>query len=513
MSRSINTLFPFFIIVLLLSCGSFRNQQDAEDTKTFEADWLSLEQYEVPEWFKDAKLGIFIHWGPYAVPAYCNEWYPNRMYDSTYTRNHPGLSWYPYGYHLETYGNQKNFGYKDFIPQFKAEKFDPEAWVDLFENAGAKYIVPVGEHHDGFAMYASTLTRWNSVEMGPKRDVAGEIAEAARDRGLKFGISSHYTTNWTYYRKDPNFDTSDPEYFDLYGRPHEDDAPPDQEFVDHFTARTREMIDLYKPDLIWFDGGLSVPEFMHAKMDIAAYYYNKGVEWNKGLVYNYKNNDLHHWPDGCGVLDIERGKLKDIRKEPWQTDTALGLYNWGYTRRMVVKSTDNVLDDLIDIVSKNGNLLLNVSPMADGTIPEAQKKVLMEMGDWLAINGEAIYGTRPWKIFGEGPTSEDLEDTHMAERRNLDRVYTKEDIRFTRKGRDIYVICMGDAGKEILVENLRKDSPYWDYEIHEIRMLGSEEVLEYDLTEAGLRILLPENGPDTRLASAFKIVAGKIKGS
>ena len=498
----------FVVGNLLFACNQ---QPNSNETKTvYTADWQSVQNYEVPTWFNDAKLGIFIHWGPYAVPAYCNEWYPCRMYDSTYVRRAGGMEWDVYNYHRETYGDQKKFGYKDFIPMFKAEKFDAGEWLDIFERAGAKYIVPVAEHHDGFAMYASTVTKWNSKDMGPMRDIAGELAKESRTRGLKFGLSSHYAENWYYYNFDDKFDTVDPENEGLYGRPHPDGVPADKAFLRKFEMRTKDFIDQYQPDLIWFDGALNAHEGMETKLELLSYYYNRAQEWDKGVVYNYKNNSRHIWPDGCAVLDIERGKLKDIRKEPWQTDTALGIYNWGYTNQMLVKSPDNVIDDLIDIVSKNGNLLLNISPTAEGIIPEDQQKVLFALGDWLKVNGEAIYGSRPWKKYGEGPTIEDLGSSHMAERKNLNRKFASDDFRFTRKGKDIYAICVGQPKESVLITTLKKDSPYYDYEIDRIEILGYNKPVNFEIKEEGLLIKIPADCKISEYATTFKIVSGKL---
>ncbi|TGV04167.1 alpha-L-fucosidase [Flavivirga rizhaonensis] len=507
----INILITTICILFFLSACKEKNEQIVDLQENYRPDWQSVQKYEVPKWFNDAKLGIFIHWGPYAVPAYCNEWYPNRMYDSTYTRKHGDLSWNVYKHHKETYGDQKKFGYKDFIPMFKAEKFDPKEWLDVFEQSGAKYIVPVGEHHDGFAMYASNITKWNSLNMGPKRDIAGELAKETRARGLKFGISSHFSENWYYYKHDEKFDTSDPENFGLYGRPHPEGQPADKQFLKLFEDRTKDMINLYEPDLLWFDGALNAHEGMPTKLELLSYYYNHALDLKKEVVFNYKNNSRHIWPDGCAVLDIERGKLNDIRKEPWQTDTALGVFNWGYTEKMIVKSPNVVIDGLIDIVSKNGNLLLNVSPKADGTIPENQKYVLSELGNWLAINGESIYESRPWKIFGEGPTLEDLNVTHMSERKNAGLVFSDSDFRFTQRGKDFFIICLGVPKEQVLIKALKKDSPLYDYEIESIELLGSKLKIEYEVLEAGLNIKIPSGDIVSPYATVFKIVSGDLK--
>ncbi|NMH89932.1 alpha-L-fucosidase [Flavivirga algicola] len=511
----IKNTFKIAFLLIVISCQSKKQENNKPDSLSnnsilYKPNWQSVKAYQTPEWFNNAKLGIFIHWGPYAVPAYCNEWYPCRMYDSTYVRNQGGMTWNVYQHHKETYGDHKKFGYKDFIPMFKAEKFDAKVWLDIFEQAGAKYIVPVGEHHDGFAMYASKITKWNSLNMGPMRDIAGELAKETRSRGLKFGMSSHYAENWYYYKFDEKFDTTDPENVGLYGRPHEEGVPADAAFLKLFENRTKDMIDQYHPDLIWFDGALNAHENMTTKLELLSYYYNQANEWGKEVVFNYKNNTRHIWPDGCAVLDIERGKLNDIRKEPWQTDTALGIYNWGYTNGMIVKSPDHVIDDLIDIVSKNGNLLLNVSPKADGTIPEKQKLVLAELGKWLKVNGEAIYNSRPWKKFGEGETVENLKHTHMAERKNLERVFKSSDIRFTSKGKDIYAISMGKPEKEILIKSLKKKSPLYDYKISHIEILGSDVIPEYEIREDGLLIKIPEGFQVSNYATSFKIAGGDL---
>ncbi len=482
----------------------------ANRSEKYIADWQSFEDYQVPEWFKDAKFSIFIHWGPYSVPAYRNEWYPNTMYDSLHVRTIDGKRYHPYQYHKDTYGDQKEFGYKDFIPMFKAEKFDAEQWADIFYRSGAKYVVPVGEHHDGFAMYASTLTRWNSVNMGPKRDIVGELAKEIRANGMKLGISSHFAENWYYYKHSDEFDTNDPENSDLYGRVHEEGAPADAEFLKEFEDRTKEFIDLYKPDLIWFDGAFNAHEGMLAKLNIMAYYYNRAIDWGKEVVLNYKNNERHVWRDGCAVLDIERGKLHGIRQQAWQTDTSVGRYNWGYASDMIIKSANEIIDELIDIVSKNGNMLLNIAPMSDGTIPDDQVALLLEIGDWLKINGEGIYGTRPWKVYEEGPTNQNLaKNTHMNELSAVNTKYTGDDFRFTTNGRDIFALCLTRPEGSVSIKILHKDSPYYDYQIKSVSILGYGAV-EYDLTPEALVIDVPADAKLCQEAVVFKIEAGEL---
>ncbi len=493
------------------SCATTSQEGTKGDVKkVYTADWNSFDDYETPQWFSDAKFGIFIHWGPYCVPAYRNEWYPCNMYDSTFYRTVNGEVYHPFNHHKATYGDQKTFGYKDFIPMFKAEKFDAVEWADIFERSGAKYVVPVGEHHDGFAMYASTITRWNSVDMGPKRDIVGELAKAVRATGSKLGVSSHFSENWYYYKHSDEFDTGDPQYADLYGRPHEEGAPADAKFLKEFEDRTKEIIDLYEPDLLWFDGAFNAHEGMYSKLDIMAYYYNRAQEWDKGVVLNYKNNDRHTWRDGAAVLDIERGKLDGIRSMPWQTDTSLGRYNWGYSSNMIVKTANEIIDELIDIVSKNGNMLLNIAPKSDGTIPDDQVKVLLEIGEWLKVNGEGIYATRPWKLSEEGPTVQDLGgNSHMNELKAKDTKFTGQDFRFTTNGRDIYAISLGMPEKEVAIKTLHKDSEYYDYKIKSVSILGYGKV-NYKLTDKALIIDVPADAKLTEEAVIFKIEAGDL---
>ncbi|MDZ8117841.1 alpha-L-fucosidase [Pontiella sp. NLcol2] len=403
-----------------------------------EPDWDSIRShYQCPEWFRDAKFGIFLHWGPYSVPAYGSEKYPKYMYYPTRgERNGMDI----YSHHIKTYGDLSAFGYKDFIPLFKAEKFDATEWVNLFNDAGAKYVVPVAEHHDGFAMYDSKYTRWNVVNMGPKRDTMRELADATRKAGLKFGVSSHFANHRGYFsKKDPGWDTNDPHYQDLYWKKIERGSKPSREFMELWWNRTTDIIDQYEPDLLWFDFGLDKPGWDSMHKRILAYYYNKGIDWKKGVVFQDKNMKNASFPEDLIVLDIERGRMSEIRKLPWQTDTAVGKFSWGYIQGEQYKTSDYLLDELIDIVSKNGCLLLNIGPKADGTIPEEDKAILREMGAWLKLNGEAIYGSRPWKIYGEGPTK--ISAGHHSEQENADNV--SADIRFTQKGDTLYAISLG----------------------------------------------------------------------
>ncbi|MFL5807860.1 MAG: alpha-L-fucosidase, partial [Roseiflexaceae bacterium] len=290
------------------------------DSSAFEPTWESLQQYAVPEWYQDAKFGIFIHWGVYAVPAYDNEWYPRNMYLKGSAA---------YEHHRQRYGDQSHFGYKDFVPQLTAEQWNPERWADLFARSGAKYVVPVGEHHDGFPMYDCSYTDWNAAKIGPHRDIVSELERAVRQRGLKFGVSSHRAFNWSYYTFAPEFDTADSRFAGLYGTPHAptpliSDRPRElrqtvpQTFLDDWLARTNEIVDKFRPDLLWFDFCFEGPEFEPYRKQFAAYYYNRAREWGTGVVINYKHEA---YPEGIAVLDLERGRLDRIRDAIWQTVT------------------------------------------------------------------------------------------------------------------------------------------------------------------------------------------------
>lgn len=488
--------------LVLAVCGGV--EAAAQTPKKFEANWDSLRQYRVPEWFADAKFGIFLHWGPYAVPAFGNEWYPRRMYLRNQTDTAGKKSERPeivFGHHEKTWGPVSKFGYKDFIPMFRAEKWDPEAWADLFAKSGARYVVPVAEHHDGFAMYASSLTRWNAKSMGPKRDVVGELFAAVRKRGMKAGVSSHFAFNRSYYTCEEGFDTCDPKLSDLYGDKTTLSEPATQAFIDRWYARTVEITDKYKPDVFWFDFGINYPEFQPYLQKFGAHYYNRGLDWKKGVVPQYKTIHKGSFPEGTAVLDIERGKLADIRPMVWQTDTSISRKSWGYIEGDDFKSADSLVDDLVDIVSKNGCLLLNVGPRADGTIPDEAQKILLEIGAWLKVNGEAIYGTRPWKVYGEGPTKE--EQGHMGERRGRPE-FKAEDIRFTVKGRTLYAITLAQPSGMLRVKSLRAAAGLETRKPASVRLLGSQEKLQFTHNGDGLAVTLPSK-PAGSNAWVFRI--------
>ena len=460
----------------------------------FQASWESLENYTVPQWYLDAKFGIFIHWGVYSVPAYHNEWYPRDMYlrDSEVFKHH-----------VATYGPQSRFGYKDFIPQFKAERFDANHWAELFKKAGAKYVVPVAEHHDGFPMYDCSFTDWSAAKMGPKRDIVGELAAAVRQQGLHFCVSSHRAEHWWFFNGGNEFDSDvkDPRYAGLYGPAQPEKAPLTNEYMDDWLARTCEIVEKYAPELIWFDWWIEQPAFKSYIQRFAAFYYNWAAERHQGVAINYKKQAF---PEHAAVLDIERGQLDTIRPLFWQTDTSVCKKSWGYIQDHDYKSVDSLVDDLVDIVSKNGTLLLNIGPRPDGTIPEPQEKILREIGQWLSINGEAIYGTRPWKAYGEGPTKVAGGSFNDTKR----KTFTGEDLRFTTKSDTLYAIALAwpEKGK-LMVRSLATSANYTKGKIKEVRLLGSNSPLKWSQNADGLTIEMPAKQPcDYAFAFAVSFV-------
>ncbi|MEM7531711.1 MAG: alpha-L-fucosidase [Chloroflexota bacterium] len=458
----------------------------------FEDTWESLLNYEIPDWYQNEKFGIFIHWGPYCVPAFGNEWYPRRMY----LKNEEDVC---YTHHIETYGSQKNFGYKDFIPMFKAEKYDAKEWASIFKESGARFIVPVAEHHDGFPMYECSFTEWDSSKMGPERDVTGELADAVRAEGMIFGASSHRAEHFWFFDGGMTFDSDvqDPANDGLYGPAAEGpenkgsltEKPPTKEFMDDWLVRTCELVDKYQPQLVWFDWWIQNEAFIPYLKKFGAYYYNKGAEWGKGVAINHKYNAF---PEGAAVFDIERGQLSGIRPLLWQNDTSVSKNSWGYIDDHKYKDVSMLIHDLVDIVSKNGALLLNVGPKADGTIPDIEIEMLREIGRWLEVNGEAIYDTGYWTVFGEGPTKVAegaFTDTKRAG-------FTGEDIRFTTKGDTLYATVMAWPGDgNVTIKSLGTDLYLYNKEVSSVSLVGSDAELSWMHNGSGLHVSMPEEKP------------------
>jgi alpha-L-fucosidase len=437
------------LILIVLSAVLVCFQQ--VEAKKYEPTWESIRQYkEVPEWLREGKFGIYTHWGPYAVHAYGENttWYSFAMY-----RDADGEA----RKHFEkNFGKlTPEFGYKDLIPKFTAEKFDADEWAELFKKSGAKFAGPVAEHHDGFAMWDTKYSDWNAAKMGPKRDVVGELEKAIKKRDMKFVTAFHHAANWFFFPVwDKKYDAGDPKYAGLYGQRHKEGDMRNQEFLDEWYNKIIEVIDKYGPDFIWFDFALdSIPEG-YVK-DFLAYYYNDAVKKGKEVVVTYKGNDL---VPGTGVRDLELGQEPKITYHEWITDSTVDDRGaWGYAKDLIFKSPNRVIDNLVDRVSKNGYLLLNVGPKPDGTIPDEARKLLLEVGQWLEINGEAIYGTSPWLIASEGPTN--LGEATDIGFNESNVVYTGEDVRFTVKGDTLYATFLAWPGDEAVIQTLRGEGP------------------------------------------------------
>ena len=470
------------------------------NTGPYRPDWESLRRYEAPDWYKDAKFGIFIHWGVYSVPAFGNEWYPRNMYQEGSDE---------YKHHLATYGPPSKFGYKDFIPRFKAEHFDPVQWAELFKASGARYVVPVFEHHDGFAMYDSGLSDWTAVKMGPHRDLYSELAKALRERGLRLGASSHRIEHNFFLEggRKIDSDVNDPRYLAFYGPAHtwldgkktllQDWTYLSNEYLDDWLARDAEIVEKYEPDIMYFDWWIGQPNARRHVAKFAAFYYNHAASQGKVSVINYKDSALE---EHSAVLDIERGQLSGIRPLYWQTDTSISNKSWGYIENDTFKSAETVVHQLVDIVSKNGNLLLNVGPRSDGTIPEQVQTILRDIGAWLKVNGEAIYGTRAWTKFGEGPTAVVEGAFHDTDTKS----FTAQDFRFTTKGNSLYAIELAwpESG-EAVIHSL-SEAALSGQTIVSISLLGQGSPLTYQLKPDGLHIQLPPQKAGN-YAYSFKI--------
>ena len=470
----------------------------------YRAAWQSLQKYEVPDWYKDAKFGIFIHWGVYSVPAFGSEWYPRNMYRQDSDE---------YKHHRSTYGSPAKFGYKDFIPMFRAEHFDPAAWARLFKEAGAKYVVPVFEHHDGFAMYDSGLSDWTAAKMGPRRDIHGELAKAVRAEGLHLGASSHRVEHNFFLDggRQIESDVNDPQFAAFYGPAHAwveskqtlltDWTYVSNAYLDDWLARDAEIVRKYKPELFYFDWWIGQPSVRQHLMDFAAFYYNDAASRGSVGVINYK---LDAMEKHSAVLDVERGQLNDIRPLYWQTDTSISNKSWGYIENDSFKSPQAIVHQLVDIVSKNGNLLVNIGPRSDGTIPDEVQTVLHEVGSWLKINGEAIYGTRPWRIYGEGPTKIVEGAFHDTEA----QPFTEHDFRFTTKNDVLYACELGWPSGGVAVIHSFTAAQLAGRKVVSVSLLGSTSPTTFDMQSDGMHLRLPSQ-PLGKYAHCFRIVLSR----
>ena len=488
------------------------------DPVRFEPTWASLRQNRPPAWFRDAKFGIWAHWGPQSVPE-IGDWEARWLYG-----DQPGLDeWeHPIAKNRgedfrRRFGHPSTFGYKDVIHLWRAERFDADGLMDLYRRAGARYFVSMGAHCDNFDLWDSRFQPWNATNVGPRRNILGEFARAARKRGMKFGVSIH--DNWTWRWMWPAFGADkegplegvpydgnltradgkglwweglDPR--DLYGPPRtaggsKTDEQADPAFVANWKARVLDVVDRYRPDLLYFDAG-TLP-FGQTGLDVAAHFYNEDAKRHGGFpraILNVKNV-----PDedrNAVTLDVERGQTEGLQAYPWQTDTCLG--NWFYVKDGAYKSAEEVVHMLADIVSKNGNLLLNAPLRPDGTLDAKEIAIVESIGRWMGTNGRAIYGTRPWRTFGEGPTR--TKEGMFSEGTR----FTSQDVRFTTKGSTLYAIFLGWPGERATIHALASER------IRDVRLLGVPGKLAWSQDAAGLHVRMPEP-PASGLAYALEI--------
>jgi len=479
----------------------------------FEENWESIEQhYKDPDWFRDAKFGIMMHWGIYAVQAHASEWYVRYMYGG----NDGIVRW-----HTENFGPPTEFGYKDFLPMYTAAKWDPDAWAALFKKAGAKYVVSSGEHHDGFSNWDSAINRFNAKNFGPKRDLVGDLTKALEEAGLKTGVANHSSIHFTFIPALPGSDQYDPEWAEFYSVADRSDTARIK-FLSDWATKNMELIDKYHPDMLWFDmhGSRSWDPL---KLRVAAYYYNRARQWGKEVAISAKSDAFISGQ----VMDYERmGRAPmELTEWVWQPDDPI-KNKFGYVEGLPVYPAGSFVMKLIECASKNGNLLLNISPKADGTIPQDQQDVLLEIGKWLEVNGEAIYGTRPWIQYGEGPAAEAAAETMVKARAagfagRLNRenqggelvggggiprrgnTYKPQDIRFTTNGDTLYAIVMSWPAEEAVIISLGAGmAPVG--KITKVELLGHPGTLEFTQDAVGLHVKFPADKP-CDFAYALKI--------
>ncbi|WP_026768462.1 alpha-L-fucosidase [Asinibacterium sp. OR53] len=509
----------------------------------FNPSWESLQHYKTPEWFRDAKFGIWAHWGPQCQPE-AGDWYARNMYEEGSRQ---------YKFHLKKYGHPSKFGFKDVINEWKAEKWDPEELVSLYKSAGAQYFMALANHHDNFDLYNSKYQKdWNATKIGPKKDLIGGWAKAARNNGLPFGVSIHASHAWRWYEMAQRADKTgqysgipydgkltqadgkgkwwsglDPQELYAQNHPLSQNSldnnfdtrqwdwgngvyPPSKAYIDKFYNRTVDLINKYNPDVVYFDDDkLPFWPVNDAGLRIAAHLYNKSIEEHGVLRAVLNGKMLNEDQRKAMVWDIERGQANDIQPLPWQTDTCIGgwHYDRGLYERNGYKTAKSVIQTLVDIVSKNGNLMLNIPVRGDGTIDEKERKLVEEIGNWMKANSESIYATRPWKIFGEGPAQEAAAQLNaQGFNEGKGKPFTYEDIRFATKGDVLYATALGwpQDGK-LIIKSLAKNSRHFPKEIQKVEWVPAGQPLLFQRTETELVVSLPENNADT-YACVLKIL-------
>ncbi len=509
----------------------------------FEPTWDSLAKYQVPDWFRDAKFGMWAHWGPQCQPE-AGDWYARGMYEEGSRQ---------YKFHVEKYGHPSKFGFKDVINVWKADNWNPEELVSLYKDAGAKYFMAMANHHDNLDLYDSKYqSHWNSTKMGPKKDIIAGWEKAARKANLPFAVSIHAAHAWSWFetaqRSDKNgplagvpydgkltkadgkgtwWEGLDPQ--ELYAQNHplsekSDDnggihsqwnwgsgvAKPSEAYIEKFHDRTIDLIDKYNPDMLYFDDtALPLWPISNAGLRIAAHLYNKSIQKNKTVQTVITGKILDEQQKKAIVWDIEKGQSNEIEPLPWQTDTCIG--HWHYDRSVYenkrYKSAKTVIHTLIDVVSKNGNLMLNIPVRGDGSIDELERQIVKEIGVWMKLNGKSIYGTRPWKIFGEGPQQGSAGAlTAQGFNEGKGKPFTAEDIRFAQKDKVLYATVMEwPENGTAVIKSLGAKTPYHTDKIKKIKLVSTGETLDFKQNDQALEVYFPKQKPEVLFGNALEI--------
>ncbi len=484
----------------------------------FQGNRESLERYQIPEWFQDAKFGIWAHWGPQSGIEQ-GDWYARNMYIQGSRQ---------YNYQVKTYGHPSKMGYKDLCPKWKADDFDPEHLISLYKRAGAKYFMSMGVHHDNFDLWNSKYTRWNAVKVGPHRDIVGLWRKAALAQGLKFGVSEHLWISYKWFAvshgsdrtgslKGVPYDGTNPAYASLYHDAYcarwayddtsrefgwNDDGIPER-WKQQWFRRIKDLVDHYQPDLLYTDGAMP---FENYGASIVANLYNLSAKRNGGSVEAvYTSKRPEDCATGTCVLDLERGIANEIRPAHWQTDTCIGGWHYDINvfNRHRYKTPKTVIDMLVDIVSQNGNLMLNFPLPNNGVLDSDEMKVLEAITAWMDVNGEGIFSTRPWKVYGEGPSMKTVQPGGGFNEKSL-KPFTAEDVRFTAKGRVLYAFIMGWPENEVLVHSLGTASAALAGMVGRVELLGHKGPVSWVQEPTGLRVRMPPEKPSD-YAVALKV--------
>jgi len=458
----------------------------------FEPTWDSLRKnWQRPQWFDDAKFGLSMHWGLYSVPARQSEWYVRYMYGGN-----PGIM----RDHIAKYGPLDKFGYKDFIPLFTAAKWDPDAWAALFKKAGAKFIVPTVEHHDGYSLWDSAYNKYNAKRMGPKRDLVADLATAVRKQGIKFGVANHSMEHFNFIPVAPGSDQDDPEWKEFYHTADRSDAERAR-FNRLWLAKNIELIDKFQPDLLWFDNGLNARALDPLKLQLAAYYYNRAAQWGKAVSLSTKGEGERAAYLAGTIRDYERqGRIypREVKSYAWEVDDPVGS-KFGYVNEIVYKPASLLVRRIVDTVSMGGVYMMNISPLHDGTIPAEQQERLLAIGAWLDVNGDAIYGTRPWTKYGEGPYADAPAAPWRAPGPDdpPGEAYSGKEFRFTTKGNVLYAIVMDwPETSEAVIASLASGARSLPAgKIEKVELLGAPGSLAFTQDAAGLHVEFPAAKP------------------